>query len=81
MIQYFELEETAETGQKSSEKILELISKQPHISAKDIAKTIRISSRAVEKHIARLKKQGILKRIGPDKGGYRKIIESEKDSP
>jgi len=68
-------------SEKSSEKILKIISEQPYISAKDIANMIGISSRAVEKHISKLKNQGILKRIGPDKGGYWEIIESKKDSP
>ncbi|RLD61899.1 MAG: transcriptional regulator, partial [Bacteroidetes bacterium] len=62
----------------SSEKILKIISDKPEISAKDIAVIIGISSRAIEKQIDKLKKQGNLKRIGPDKGGYWKVIDVDK---
>jgi len=42
-----------------------------------LAQTIGISPRAVEKHLANLKQKGILKRIGPAKGGYW-VIEERK---
>jgi predicted HTH transcriptional regulator len=40
-----------------------------------MAETIGISPRAVEKHIANLKKKGVLKRVGPDRGGYWEVVE------
>ncbi|MGV8177007.1 MAG: winged helix-turn-helix transcriptional regulator [Candidatus Bilamarchaeaceae archaeon] len=55
---------------KSSEKILALIRGNPEISAKEIASVLGISSRAVEKRIANLRGKGLLRRIGPDKGGH-----------
>lgn len=63
---------------ESSEKILGVILMDKKISAQEIAKNIGISSRAVEKQIAKLKKYGILKRIGPDKGGHWEIITKGK---
>jgi len=63
------------SSEKSSEKILNLIEDNPEISAEVLAMIIEISSRAVEKQIAKLKNQGKLERIGPDKGGYWKIIK------
>ncbi len=63
----------AETTQKSSEKILEIIKNKPEISAQEIANIIAISPRAVEKNIAKLKQKGKLKRIGHDRGGYWEI--------
>lgn len=38
-----------------------------------LARRIGITPKAVEKHIARLKADGILERIGPDKGGSWRI--------
>ena len=38
-----------------------------------LARRIGITPKAVEKHIARLKTDGILERIGPDKGGRWRI--------
>jgi len=55
--------------EKSSDKILELLKRQPALSANALAEKMNISSRAVEKQIGLLKKNGKLRRIGPAKGG------------
>lgn len=60
---------------KSSVKIIELIIYNVHITIPELAENLGITTRAVEKQIANLKKQGIIERIGPDKGGYWKIIK------
>jgi len=62
----------------SSEKILDHIKKDNHISAKQLSERMGISSRAVEKHIANLKANGKLKRMGPDKGGHWEILKEVK---
>ena len=59
---------------ESSEKILALIRETPDISAESIATQIGISSRAVEKNIAALKLKGLLKRVGPAKGGHWELL-------
>ena len=56
--------------QKSSEKILFLLKSDPRLSARKIAEELGISSRAVEKQIASLVKQGLLRREGSPKGGH-----------
>ena len=56
--------------EKSSEKILEFLKQEPSLSAKALAEKMNITSRAVEKQIALLKKTGKLRRIGPSKSGY-----------
>lgn len=58
---------------ESSEKILKLILYDQYISASAMADSIRISERAVEKQLAKLKGKRVIDRIGPDKGGYWKI--------
>jgi len=58
-----------------SEKIMRLIRENPSISAREISLIISISQRAVEKHIAKLKMEGKIRRIGPDKGGYWEVLE------
>ena len=60
---------------KSSEKILEAIRGNRRISAREIGKQVGISPRAVEKILSRLKQQGYLNRVGPDRGGYWEIVE------
>lgn len=64
-----------ESSEKSSEKILAIIEQTPTISAVKIAEMIGISPRAVEKHIAKLKEQGKIKRVGSAKGGHWQIMK------
>ncbi len=47
--------------EKAVEKILKIISANHKISAKNIAVLLRLSSRAIEKQLEKLKKQGKLK--------------------
>ncbi len=78
-------EKTVEIPSISSEKIIEefgenalrillAIEEDVTISASDIAQKILLSSRGVEKNIAKLKAAGFLERIGPDKGGQWELL-------
>ncbi|OQA91975.1 MAG: Divergent AAA domain protein [Elusimicrobia bacterium ADurb.Bin231] len=60
---------------ESQQKILELIKQNPYISKKELANKIAISDTAIDKNISQLKKKGLLKRIGHDKGGHWEIIK------
>ena len=55
---------------KSREKIVELLSRDGSLTAVALAARIGITPKAVEKQIARLKADGLIERIGPDKGGH-----------
>jgi ATP-dependent DNA helicase RecG len=55
---------------ESQRKILELINVNPNISKLELSKKIGISTTAINKNIEKLKEKGLIKRIGPDKGGY-----------
>lgn len=55
---------------KSRDKIVALLLEDGKLSAAALAEKIGISAKAVEKHLANLKADGIIKRIGPAKGGY-----------
>ena len=61
---------------KSREKIIEQITINPSITMKELAETIGVSVKAIEKQLANLKKQGKIEREGPDKGGKWKVIKS-----
>jgi len=54
----------------NQEKIIKLVLDNPYISARELSFLVGISSRKIEENIAKLKQKGLLKRIGPDKGGY-----------
>lgn len=71
-------EKYGEGSEKSPEKTLTLIKGNQYITAKEMSRIIGISPRAVEKHITRLKKKGLIKRIGPDKGGHWRVVEDDK---
>ena len=62
---------------KSSVKILELIAADSQISAPKIAMALGISTRAVEKQLRMLRETGIIRRVGPDRGGHWEVIDSE----
>ena len=69
-------EETPKDGEKprkSREKIVALLSEDGKLSAAALAEKIGISAKAVEKHLANLKANGIIERIGSAKGGYWKV--------
>lgn len=58
----------------TAEKIIALIRINPRHSAKSLAKTIGITAKGVEKQLAKLKARGIIRRIGPAKGGHWEIV-------
>lgn len=63
------------TRQKTSDKIIEMIKKDPQITAPQIAMELGISTRGVEKNLRQLRETGTLKRIGsPTFGGYWEIV-------
>ena len=59
-------------------QILYLIEGNSKISTKQLAENLNISWRTLMRALDKLKTKGILERIGPDKGGYWKIIEKSK---
>ena len=62
-------------SQKSSQKILSLITENTQITTQEMANLLGISRRAVAKQLANLQTEGIVKRVGPDKGGHWEINE------
>jgi len=55
-------------------KILNEISKNSKITQKELAVIISINEKNIRNNIKELKNKNLLKRIGPDKGGYWEII-------
>ena len=43
-------------------------------NAKSLAEAIGITAKGVEKQLAKLKAQGVIRRIGPDKGGIWEVV-------
>ena len=55
--------------EKTREKLLRLIRENPSITVLKIAQKVELSPKGVEWNLAKLKKNGLLRKIGPDKGG------------
>jgi ATP-dependent DNA helicase RecG len=50
--------------------IINAMQQDPRISAAKIAMQLGVSSRSIEKRIRTMRENGIICRIGPDKGGF-----------
>ena len=59
----------------SRDRILELVKNNPTHTAKTMATIMELSVQAIQKQIRKLKDEGRLERIGPDRGGKWKVIE------
>lgn len=64
-----------ETGEKTVEKIQLLIRQNSRITQQELMKKTGLSRRGVEWNLAKLKEKGLLRRIGPDKGGHWEIVK------
>lgn len=62
---------------KTRDKILLLIAENKHITAKALAQRVCVTEKAIEKQLANLKAEGIIKRQGCNKGGHWLIIKGE----
>ena len=69
------VDRVVENLSENQKQIIELVGGDSYITAYEIGKSIGISLRKVQENIAKLKEMGILKRIGPAKGGHWQIID------
>jgi ATP-dependent DNA helicase RecG len=60
---------------ENAEKIILAISGNQFIKTYEMAEKTNLSQSTIEKIVAKLKKAGLLKRIGPDKGGHWEIVD------
>ena len=58
---------TEKTTEKTTEKILTTITKNPYITQSELAKICGITEDGIYWNIKRLKEEGIIRRIGPNK--------------
>ena len=59
---------------KSREKILFLLKQDPSFTTRKLAEAIGITTKAIEKQLAKLKAEGFIERDGPDKGGKWRVL-------
>ncbi len=66
---------TGETREKTREKIIEILRRRPEITTAELSMELGISQKGVEWQITKMKKENIIRRIGPDKGGQWEVLE------
>ena len=64
-----------DTTQKTTQKILDQIKANPYISRQELAELCGLTSDGIKYNIRKLREKGIIKRIGPDKGGHCEVID------
>lgn len=69
------VEKTVEKTTRSVEKILKILSNTPSITVREMSEILGLSRRGVEEQIKSLKQKGIVRRIGPDKGGHWEVTK------
>ena len=60
---------------KTVEKILKILSNTPSITVREMSEILGLSRRGVEEQMKSLKQKGVIRRIGPDKGGHWEVIK------
>lgn len=68
-------QEDPNATQKTTQKIIELIKGNEEISTEELAEMCGLTRDGINYQIRKLKQQGIIRRIGPDKGGHWEIVE------
>ncbi|MBR2202474.1 MAG: winged helix-turn-helix transcriptional regulator [Bacteroidales bacterium] len=67
-------------AQKNAQKIFACIKRNSLITIAEMSKKTRLSVRSVNYYIEQLKQQGLIIRIGPDKGGHWEIIKQNNNN-
>jgi len=65
---------TQETTQKTPQKIVALIRQKPEITRQELAAELGITDSGVKYHLKKMQDRGVLRRVGPDKGGHWELI-------
>ena len=68
------------TSQKTSQKIIELIKEDPYISTSKMAEIIGVDRRNIARNIKKPQEQGVVRRVGPDKGGFWECIRGRENN-
>ena len=67
--------DSEKTTEKTTEKILRLIKENPEITNKELADACGITEDGVYWNTKKLRKNNIIRRVGPDKGGHWEIVD------
>ena len=74
-----DLEKDLENLGEKQRRIIKEIKKNPKITQEELSRIVGINEKNIRNNISKLKKKGLIKRVGPDKGGYWEVIEKNED--
>jgi len=66
---------TPKTSGKVSGKIVELMKENAFITIPELAEKTGVTERSVERNIQKLQDSGIVRRVGPAKGGHWEVLQ------
>jgi len=72
------LEKVTEKVTENQKKIIEVILNNRYTTINELSEIIAISPKSIKENIKKLKNKNIIKRIGPDKGGYWEVVSKNK---
>jgi predicted HTH transcriptional regulator len=64
------IELLSKTSEKTSEKIIVALQQNSALTIAELAKSVGVATRSIERNLQKLQDEGRLRRIGPDKGGH-----------
>ena len=69
------LKDTLKGTLKGTQKtIVEIIISNPNVTIPEVARQLDLNSRGIAKHFKVLQDKGVIRRVGPDKGGHWEVI-------
>jgi len=72
------LKNTQKSTLKNTQKtIIEIIMNYPNVTIPQVAQKLNLNPRGIAKHFKALQDKGLIRRVGPDKGGHWEIIEEK----
>jgi len=63
-----------EVSEKTEESLVIAIKKDPYITISELSEKMGVATRTIERHLAKLKDSGRVKRIGADRGGHWEVL-------
>ena len=63
------------TTQKTRARILSLMEENPAITGEQLAEAIGITADGIRYHLRKLRQDNLIRRIGPDKGGFWEVLD------
>ena len=70
-------EKVNEKVNERQKKIISAVASNPYVTQSELASTLGISLVHINKNMKKLQVLGIIRRVGPDKGGHWEVIEKE----